>query len=230
MIETAVASKTGRGADGAGGKARSRPAHPAAAVLPAAAAGADRAAAGGPPARSAPEPVGDFAYHMGARPDFHTLYRYWREKRGRAPLPRWSDFDVLDLKSWIGSIALVEVDGAAPAYRYRLFGSTIAGEIGRDPTGETVAPSRPGSLPELLDVYRDAVAVGVPVFRARDVRAGAIRHRLQCLVLPLADDDGPEVRRLLVALHAIRRLRTAAAAAGSAGWTAPRRASRLRIV
>ena len=160
------------------------------------------------PATSAASVAG-LAYHLSGQPDFHALYRYWREKRGSRSMPRRSDIDVLDLKQWIGRIALVEVEHEPIVLRYRLFGTTIAGELGCDPSGERIDPGRPETLPEPWESYLDAVRVGTPVFHAYDTESGTICHHLHCLVLPLSE-SGEKVDRLLVAFHAVRRLHLAA--------------------
>ena len=67
------------------------------------------------------------SYHL-------DLYRYWEAKRGsgrKAPARR--DLDPLEIVKLLPNVALVEPE--QDGYRWRLMGTAIASDFGRDLTG-----------------------------------------------------------------------------------------------
>jgi len=73
------------------------------------------------------------------QPDIALLLRYWLDRRegGRPPLRR--SMDPGDFRQLLSRIAVMEVlqrEGLALRFRYRLTGSEIVARIGRDPTGK----------------------------------------------------------------------------------------------
>lgn len=57
-------------------------------------------------------------------PLLQRLLQLWDVKRGQRPMPVRADFDVLELKDWLGNLVLVDVLEGATEFRYRLYGST----------------------------------------------------------------------------------------------------------
>lgn len=132
----------------------------------------------------------------------HQLFDYWnaRAAAGRR-LPSRAQFDPLDLKFVLGSVALIDVVAEArqapPRFRYRLFGTGYTFYHGRDMTGKWVDEvADPSFREDLLTVYNYAVKEKRVGFYAYDYLIDAQRHRFNAGLFPLAD-DGETVDRVL---------------------------------
>ena len=98
------------------------------------------------------------SYHL-------DLYRYWEAKRGsgrKAPTRR--DLDPIEIVKLLPNVALVEP--VQDSYRWRLMGTAIATDFGRDLTGkmfgEYVAPSE--FVKNMTDGFDMALALATPIF------------------------------------------------------------------
>jgi hypothetical protein len=127
--------------------------------------------------------------------DFEAL---WRQKRGERAMPCRKDFDVLDLRSWLGNVNLIDVERGAARFRLRLVGTRIAALQERDCTGryfDEFVPER--LLGDVLAPFRQTVLTRVPAADelVMQGRAGPV---LRCsrLVLPLSD-DGVDVTMIM---------------------------------
>jgi hypothetical protein len=127
-----------------------------------------------------------------------SFEKLWWAKLGSRRLPSRKDFDIAELRPWVGWINLLEVVGDPPRFRYRLVGTRLSLLHDRDPTGryldEVVAQRRYG---EIIAALVRAVAERVPVADHVTVRSdgGAKYQCVRCL-LPLSEDDG-EVTMLM---------------------------------
>ncbi|MCB9946347.1 MAG: PAS domain-containing protein [Rhodospirillaceae bacterium] len=68
-----------------------------------------------------------------------ALFRMWQDKRGTRTLPSRTDFDVAELKPWLGRLIIYDVLGDAEDFRYRLVGTDIVRIHGLDLTGRLVS-------------------------------------------------------------------------------------------
>lgn len=68
-------------------------------------------------------------------PVLRRLFGYWDEKRQGRPYPTRQDVDPLDLRYALGRLILIEVEAAPVRFRYRLYGSEVARQMGFDLTG-----------------------------------------------------------------------------------------------
>ncbi|HEX7007222.1 MAG TPA: PAS domain-containing protein [Alphaproteobacteria bacterium] len=115
------------------------------------------------------------------------LYRHWDAKRGGRPFPCWSDFDPLELRTWLGSINVVEIEPKSTRFRYRIFGQTAASLLGVELTGRYADELPPHIAGTVLADYRTLTASGEPIFKVRELGApGSERLRVLRLLMPLS--------------------------------------------
>lgn len=128
-----------------------------------------------------------------AAPELATLLAYWQEKRGAGrKMPARADIDPADpaLRSHIGYLILVDVIGRPPRFRYRLVGSRITAEVGRNATGRWLDELyAPGDYRHMIPPYLWVVQHGAPLRSTGDL--GFVERdwlRLEALDLPLSSD------------------------------------------
>lgn len=68
-------------------------------------------------------------------PLLRELYRYWESLRCGREFPARSDFDPVDIRDMLGSVALADVLYDPLRFRFRLIGTKIAQRWGFDLTG-----------------------------------------------------------------------------------------------
>ncbi len=133
-------------------------------------------------------------------PLLRRLLAMWEAKCGDRMMPTRADFDVLELKDWLGNLMLIEVLDGATEFRYRLYGSVLASYYGRDLTGKLTA----AMLPETRDLVRREYAQVCAARRPMMVeRRRSVKHSTRLvakLILPLAT-DGATVDMILVASY-----------------------------
>jgi hypothetical protein len=134
-------------------------------------------------------------------PLFRDLHAYWDGKRGGRRMPARADIDPLELRAHLGSLVLIEPMPAADDFRYRLIGTKVTRQHGRDSTGKTVRELYGDRDPVIFDwtmtVLRAVVDQRVPVAasnRLRMVRKEFIAS--EQLLLPLSN-DGTSVNMIL---------------------------------
>jgi hypothetical protein len=135
---------------------------------------------------------------------FHfDLYEYWLAKRGSRPMPARGDLDPAEIPLLLPHLLIVEK--VADRLRYRLVGTAVVQEVGRDLTGDFVGfyVSEPGRAARMREIYERAFTRLQPVFAAGmfNLKFGAT-HNMSLLVLPLSD-DGTHVN-MVIASHAVR--------------------------
>src|SRR5579883_2212719 len=87
------------------------------------------------------------------------LYRYWQDKRGNRAMPSRADLDPVDIPWLLPHLSLVhKVSGRL---YYRLVGTAIVQQHGRDLTGEPVGSYISGGAPEKFNTLQ---ALGERVF------------------------------------------------------------------
>ena len=118
------------------------------------------------------------------------LYEYWLAKRGSRMMPARRDLDPGEIVTLLPYLMLIDQPG--DQFRYRLMGSAIVREIGRDLTGTAVGSylSDPKSAADVIAVYRKVFATAQPVFVTGKFcfRTGAV-HKMSMLALPLSADS-----------------------------------------
>jgi hypothetical protein len=127
------------------------------------------------------------------------LYRYWLSKRGSRPMPARRDIDPAELPPLLPYIAIVhKVEGE---FRFRLVGSAIARQFGRELTGDVVGAhvSNTGESIAVLQAVGERVfTTAHPVFSTgrHETERGAI-HNVSVLLLPLSD-NGKQVNMIIL--------------------------------
>ena len=117
------------------------------------------------------------------------LYRYWLAKRADRRMPARRDLDPCDIPKLLPYVMIVEkVDDR---FRWRLVGTAVAQEAGRDLTGSIVGlyDSTPEAAAAARAIYERVFTTAHPIFVTGEfkVKSGAI-HNISALVLPLSDD------------------------------------------
>jgi hypothetical protein len=130
---------------------------------------------------------------------------YWDAKRGARAMPRRADIDPHELRRHLPFLWLVDVLPGAQDFRFRLIGTGITEQLGRDSTGKTLrevyTPTGPAVLKWALAICTNAVRLQRPV-----VGYGTLRPldkefvAFQSLHLPLSE-DGERVGMLFGRIH-----------------------------
>jgi hypothetical protein len=117
------------------------------------------------------------------------LYRYWLAKRGDRAMPARSDIDPGEIRALLPYLTIL--DKADGQFRYRLHGSAVAQEIGRDMTGGIVGSyvSSPEAAAAMRAVCERVFARAQPVFSTGEfkVKSGST-YNVSVLFLPLSED------------------------------------------
>lgn len=125
------------------------------------------------------------------------LLDLWCARRAGGRVPRRADLPFEDLKPWLGRIMLVEPIEGADDFRYRLFGTEVARELGRDLTGHSIRTFGDTLGDVFVDVSREAFRDAQPIYLHYDPPETMSFRRRSVLVLPLGEGD--VVTMLLVA-------------------------------
>jgi hypothetical protein len=122
-------------------------------------------------------------------PLLRQLLDLWNVKRGQRAMPARADFDVFELRDWLGNLMLVDVLEGAREFRYRLYGTILASYYGRDLTGRSTAALAPETRDIVCREYGEVCVSRSPMMveRKRSVRHSA--RIVAKLILPLSTDD-----------------------------------------
>ncbi len=131
---------------------------------------------------------------MWAPASFHLdLYRYWLAKRGDRIMPARGDLEPGDIRLLLPYLTIV--DKVDDRHRYRLVGSAVAQQLGRDMTGQIVGSYVAAPSADALRAVSERVfATGHTDFAIAEfkTKTGTV-HTMSQLLLPLSD-DGAEVK------------------------------------
>ncbi|HVO17047.1 MAG TPA: PAS domain-containing protein [Alphaproteobacteria bacterium] len=115
------------------------------------------------------------------------LYQHWKSKRGRRPYPKWSDFDPLELRPWLGLINVVEVEPATRRFKFRIFGQSGASLLGVELTGRYADELRDYVVDTVLADYTTLIETGKTIYKVREIgMPGGRTMRLMRLLMPLS--------------------------------------------
>jgi len=129
-------------------------------------------------------PIEDPAsYHL-------DLHRYWLSKRGPRPMPARGDIDPTDIPRLLPYLCIVEkVD---EEFRYRLVGTAVAQQFGRDFTGKPLGSpinDKPETLRAMRTIVEHIFATGNSVFVTGQYETKfKTIHNVSALGLPLSGD------------------------------------------
>jgi hypothetical protein len=139
------------------------------------------------------------------RAELCALHRFWLDKKRRAGgrLPRRSEIRPEDLKPWLGWVNLLEVVDGGRDFVFRLYGSNVAREFGRDLTGRGVGDLPPEHVPIVTAPFARVIRERVPCASRHHILFEDGRSFVwERLILPLAE-DGATVDILLIALYRV---------------------------
>lgn len=129
------------------------------------------------------------------------LRETWEHKcAGRAMPPR-RDFEIDDLRSWLGRLLLLEVVDGGRDFRYRVYGSSLTAYLGAERNGQTVGTLPPEIRDSVMAEYRFVVTTRRPHLVTSNRLVGATERRLTKLILPLSE-EGRTVNMLLAGVEA----------------------------
>ena len=125
------------------------------------------------------------SYHL-------DLYRYWETKRGSArKAPTRRDLDPLEIVKLLPNVALVEPE--PDGYRWRLMGTAIATDFGRDLTGKRFGEYVDSSefVKNMTKGFDVALELATPIFDESlfETDFGSV-HAVSRLILPLIGAEG----------------------------------------
>jgi hypothetical protein len=135
------------------------------------------------------------------QPVFRDLHTYWDGKRGSRRMPARADIDPLEMRAHLGNLILIDPLHMGDDFRYRLIGTHITRQHGRDSTGKTVRELYVDREPVIFDwtmtVLRAVFGHRAPVLASNRLRAvGKEFIAANQLLLPLSD-DGSSVNMIL---------------------------------
>jgi hypothetical protein len=145
-------------------------------------------------------PVRDDASLDNYHPLLRRLLDLWNVKRGNRLMPVRADFDVFELKDWLGNLMLIEVLAGATEFRYRLYGSVLASYYDRDLTGKLTEVLPPETRDTVRREYAELCALRRPMMIERKRSVKHSERMVAKLVLPLGGPDG-NVRMIMVASY-----------------------------
>ncbi len=132
-------------------------------------------------------------------------------------MPARADFDVLELREWLGHLHLIEVVDGGRDFHHRVYGTDLAIAFGMDLTGKGMSALPDGVREQVRQHYAQVCASGEPMVIDDDPAVRSAVERVEKLILPLSS-DGATVDRLLVGAFALKGM------AGPRAETSPRRA------
>jgi hypothetical protein len=117
------------------------------------------------------------------------LLRYWEARRAGRAMPARRDLEPGDLRTLLPYLTLIDhPDGQ---FRYRLVGTAVSQELGRDMTGQSVGSyiSPPEYAAALMAIYERVFTTARPVFTTGEYRSATRAiHAISRLLLPLSED------------------------------------------
>ena len=153
-----------------------------------------------PPYDRAMQQASDEFLLQNHHPLLQRLLDLWNIKRGARLMPVRADFDVFELKEWLGNLMLIEVLPGATEFRYRLYGSVLASYYDRDLTGKLTDALSPETRDTVRREYAAVCATRRPTMIERKRSVKHSERMVAKLVLPLAGPDGA-VHMILVASY-----------------------------
>jgi hypothetical protein len=132
------------------------------------------------------------------------LHEWWLSAAG-GRMPARKQFDVLEHKSIVPNLFLVEVLGDGQ-YRFRLMGEDVIQIIGRNRKGETVARDEGGEYGHELAIYYDSIVAERACRRCTGSLVFATRgsRRFESIDCPLGDDTGTRVAAIVGVMDLIK--------------------------
>ncbi len=135
-------------------------------------------------------------------PPLAALHRLWTQKRGTRPAPARADFDIFELRPWLGYLTLIDVVDGGRDYFYRVSGTSVTAFYDNDLTGRYLSEVEPGIREVVEPEYRRVIANARPLFVVRRPRVRRESARVARCILPLAS-GGTAVDQIFIGFHAL---------------------------
>lgn len=132
-----------------------------------------------------------------SNPQLRAFHDLWASKRRDGRLPARADFDIDELKPFLGRVAILDVVDGGRDFRFRLYGTTILDQYKREMTGKLASEFRPDFVRPIMKGYKAAYDTKRPHVDRIDIDAPDMHYVWDRIVLPLAG-DGETVDMLLV--------------------------------
>jgi hypothetical protein len=137
-------------------------------------------------------------------PQLRDLLEFWHRKCAGRRMPARRDFDVFELRQWLGRLHLVQVAGGGEDFVFTIYGSDIAVLHGSDFTGKALSSIADPARESVRRAYAATCRSRAPLFVEDDPLVRSSLTRLENLILPLSD-DGRTVDRILIGVSAVER-------------------------
>jgi hypothetical protein len=134
-----------------------------------------------------------------AAPQLRFLMRYWLDLANARRMRLASEIDAFEMRPALGYIVLIDVVDGGQDFRYRLFGTIIAGVSGFDMSGQLVSNHKasPYIVEFALAAYRAVLERGEPLLTEHGPPATVNTVAWHRLVLPLAGANDAITRFLI---------------------------------
>lgn len=133
-------------------------------------------------------------------PPLAALHRLWSEKRGARRAPARGDFDIFELRPWLGFLTLIDVIDGGRDYFYRVSGTNVTEFYGNDLTNRRLSEVEPGIRAVVEPEYRRVIADARPLFVVRRPRVRRESARVARCLLPLSS-DGRTIDQIFIGFH-----------------------------
>lgn len=134
-------------------------------------------------------------------PKLGALFDIWRSKSRNGRIPARADFDVTELKPWLGNLALLDVVGSGEDFVYRVHGLNLVKLAGLDLTGVRLS-TLPAGGPDGLRHYRQVWRERSPLVVDGTCDLSLDRPPAVALLLPLAQ-DGQSIDKVLTGTYGL---------------------------
>ena len=139
------------------------------------------------------EDVDEIGSHL-AQSRLSGLFTLW-QARAADGLPAWRDFDILEMRPWLGRLTLVELFADDKDILWRVFGTKVSEMLQRDMTGIRYSERSDIVPANVYKTYWQVAGTGKPLLHVvtqrevDDPLVGMVR-----LMLPLSDGgDGVDM-------------------------------------
>lgn len=140
-------------------------------------------------------------------PKLGALLDLWNRKRAGRRMPARDDFDVFELREWLGSLHLVEVIEGGRDFLHRIYGTDLAVTFDIELTGKGMDAIPPEARQRVRRAYEAVYASGEPLLLPDDPILRSSMERVEDIILPLSS-GGTVVDRLLIGAVRVARERT----------------------
>jgi len=148
--------------------------------------------------RLRPMPSDDLILPANSHPSLVGLYDFWRSLCGGRVAPARADFDVADLRPWLGNLMILDIEPDGD-FRYRLYGTGLVHIFGFDLSRRQVSETSHLIGDKPLAEYRQVRDYCQPVYAARFSPSAREYLAVDKLALPLVEAGA--VNKILGAIY-----------------------------